>query len=115
MDTPDEPVPDNGMVILQGNFSGNRNYSVSGTARIIDQAGKKILRFENFSTSNGPDLKVYLASDAGASRFINLGNLKSTSGNQNYDITGMPDFSQYPLAMIWCEQFGALFGSATLK
>jgi hypothetical protein len=115
MDTTDDPVPGNGTVILQGNFSGNRNYTVSGSARVIDQAGKKILRLENFSSSNGPDLKVYLATDASASRFINLGNLKATSGNQNYDITGMPDFNQYPLAMIWCEQFGALFGAATLK
>jgi hypothetical protein len=104
-----------GTVLSMGTFTGSGSYRVSGSAKLLDQAGKKVLRLENLSSSNGPDLKVYLASDAAASRFIDLGRLKSISGNQNYDITGNPDLSQYPFALIWCKQFGALFGSAPLK
>lgn len=104
-----------GTVLLMGTFSGSRNYSVSGSAKVLDQSGKKVLRFENLASSNGPDLKVYLASDAAASKFIDLGKLKSVSGNQNYDITGDPNLAEYPFALIWCKQFGVLFGSAPLK
>jgi hypothetical protein len=115
-DTPaDDPVITNGVVLVQGIFSGNRNYQVMGTAKVIEQGGQKVLRFENFSSSNGPDLKVYLAADLRASSFISLGALKTLSGNQNYALSGMPDLDRYPFALVWCEQFGALFGSANLK
>lgn len=117
--TPSEPANDpepvTGNTIAQGNFSGNRNYQVSGVAKVLDQNSVKVLRLENFSSSGGPDLKVYLASDANASRFINLGKLRSLTGNQNYDISGMPSLQDYPYALIWCEQFGVLFGAAILK
>lgn len=115
MDPVDDPGLTNGTVLSMGVFSGSRNYQVSGSAKVLDQDGKKILRLEDFSSSNGPDLKVYLSTDVNASQFISLGRLRSTSGNQNYDISGMPDLSQYPFALIWCEQFGVLFGSANLK
>jgi hypothetical protein len=110
----EDPDP-GGTVIAQGIFSGNRNYQVSGNVKLVEQGGTKVLRFENFSSSNGPDLKVYLAADPNASRFINMGELKSVSGNQNYVLPGMPELSQYPYALIWCEEFGVLFGSANLK
>ena len=104
-----------GTVLSMGTFSGSRNYSVSGSAKLLDQSGKKVLRLENLASSNGPDLKVYLASDITASKFIDLGKLRSVSGNQNYDITGSPNLAEYPFALIWCKQFGVLFGSAPLK
>lgn len=115
MEPADDPGLTGGSILAQGVFSGSRNYQVSGSAKLVDQGGKKILRLEDFSSSSGPDLKVYLATDVNASQFISLGRLKSISGNQNYDISGMPNLGQYPFALIWCEQFGALFGSANLK
>jgi hypothetical protein len=111
----DDPDFTGGMILAQGSFSGNRNYQVSGSAKVLEQGGKKVLRLEDFASSNGPDLKVYLSRDINASQFIDLGRLRSVSGNQNYDISGMPDLDQFPFALIWCEQFGALFGSANLK
>ncbi len=111
----DDPDFSAGMILAQGNFSGNRNYQVGGSAKLVEQGGKKVLRLEGFTSSSGPDLKVYLSRDQNASQFISLGKLKSLSGNQNYDISGMPDLAQFPFALIWCEQFGALFGSANLK
>lgn len=111
----DEPIAGSGMILAEGAFSGSGNYQVSGKALILEQNGTKFLRLENFSASNGPDLKVYLSRDRSASSFITLGNLKSVSGNQNYPLTGMPDLAQYPYALIWCQQFGVLFGAANLK
>jgi hypothetical protein len=111
----DDPIAPGGKVLVQGALNGNSNYKVSGIVKVIDDNGTKSVRLENFSSSNGPDLKVYLSKDASASSFINLGDLKSTSGNQNYAIPGMPVLPEYPYVLIWCQQFGVLFGAAELK
>lgn len=111
----DDPLSPAGSVLAQGTLSGNRNYTVSGVAKVIDVNGNKSVRLENFASSNGPDLKVYLAKDANATSFMNLGNLKSTSGNQQYNVSGMPNLSEYKYVLIWCQQFGVLFGSALLN
>ncbi len=110
-----DPGIPTGTVLAQGVFSGTSSYKVTGSVKFIEANGVKTLRFENFVSSNGPDLKVYLAKDINAVNFISLGVLKSTSGNQNYNVSGMPDISQYRYALIWCQQFGVLFGSAQLK
>jgi hypothetical protein len=117
--TNEDPVNDNvnpnATVLVRGDFSGNMNYTVSGSAEIVNDNNQKRLVLKGFSTSNGPDLKVYLAVNRQAGSFINLGNLKSTSGQQVYDISGMPDFGQQRFVLIWCQQFSVLFGSAELK
>ncbi len=116
--TPEQPVDDMapaGMEIVKGNFTSTPGHNVIGTAKIFDDNGRKELRLENFSSTNGPDLRVYLSKDLSASSFLSLGSLKSVSGNQNYVITGMPDFAEYKYVLIWCEQFTILFGSATIN
>jgi hypothetical protein len=87
---------------------------VSGSVMVYQANGKLQLKLSGFSTTNGPDLKVYLSKEIQPVNFIKLGDLKSTSGNQVYDITGIPDFSQYRYALIHCEQYNHLFGSAEL-
>lgn len=77
--------------------------------------GKNILRFEDFHSTNGPDLYVYLATDNTASDFVNLGRLKANNGNQNYEIPEGTDISKYDTALIWCKQFSVLFGHAELS
>jgi len=47
--------------------------------------------------------------------FIDLGELKSTKGNQVYSIAGMPDFTDYKYISIHCVAYNHLFGSALLK
>jgi Electron transfer DM13 len=115
MDSIDDPAVPSGTVLAQGQFAGTLRYQVSGSVKYLQSNRMKTVRLENFSSANGPDLKVYLAKDLNATAFINLGVLRSVSGNQNYNVTGMPDISQYQYVLIWCEQFGALFGSAQLK
>jgi hypothetical protein len=43
---------------------------------------------------------------------INLGDLKSTQGNQVYDLNSIPDFDEYKFISIHCVSFNSLFGSA---
>jgi len=74
-----------------------------------------VLRLENFKSTNGPDLYVYLSTDENASEFINLGKLKANKGNQNYEIPNGVDLDKYNNVLIWCKAFGVLFGSADLS
>ena len=77
--------------------------------------GDNVLRLEDFKSTNGPDLYVYLSTDKHASDFVNLGELKANSGNQNYEIPTDVDLDKYNTVLIWCKAFGVLFGSAELS
>ncbi|MDX1943515.1 MAG: DM13 domain-containing protein [Saprospiraceae bacterium] len=99
-----------------GNFQGNMSYSVTGTATLT--AGK--LSFgNNFKSSNGPGLRVYLAKNAPAvltaSNSVKLGNLKNTSGAQDYDVPASVGLNDFDYAVIYCEPFNVPFGFARLN
>lgn len=91
------------------------NYDVEGRAVVIDTGEASILRFEDFKTTNGPDLKIYLSKDLEATDYIDLGSLKATEGNINYDIPVGTDVSQYKYALVWCRAFKTLFSYAELQ
>jgi hypothetical protein len=90
-------------------------HDVSGEARIVLADGQKVLRFENFYTLNGPDLRVYLATDNTANDFVDLGALPATQGNYNITVPDSVDLGKYDTVLIWCRAFGVLFGSAELR
>lgn len=102
-------------LISMGTFSGSGSYTVSGTAKLYEFQGKRYIYLENFSTSGGPDLRVYIATNTSATQFVSLGKLKANSGNQAYLISNPPDFTQYKNVLIWCQQFTVLFGASTLQ
>ena len=97
-----------------GNFQNGPWGTTTGTAIIIETNGKFQLRLEGFRVNSGPDLKVYLSKELQPLNFIRLGSLKALSGNQVYDIPGRPYLMDYPYALIHCEKFNHLFGSAQL-
>lgn len=103
-----------GVLRYEASFKNGPYGTVTGAARIYESNGKWELRLVNFKTSNGPDLKVYLSKEVQPLNFIKLGDLKSTSGNLVYPIINKPDFKEYKYALIHCEQFNHLFGSAEL-
>jgi len=97
------------------NLRGTTGHPASGTVRVVEADGKKYLRYENLKTINGPDIYVYLAKDLTAKEYISLGKVKATEGNVNYEIPEGTNLSEYPYAMIWCQQFGVLFNSAKIS
>jgi Electron transfer DM13 len=103
-------------VVAQGEFSGADDFHFGrGQALLIEsEPGKYVLRFENFSVRNGPDLFVYLSPNPGGydESGINLGGLKGTDGAFNYDVPEGTDVSQFKSAVIWCEDFSVLFATA---
>lgn len=90
-------------------------HPASGFVRIVDADGKMYVRYEEYKTINGPDLYVYLAKDLDATEFVDLGKIKATEGNINYEIPAGVDIAEYPYVLTWCKAFGVLFNSADLS
>ena len=111
----DEMISVDGSLKYTGNFSGTAGQNVSGMAKIYLTDNKYMLKLENFNTANGPDLKVYLSTASTPSGFISLGDLKSTNGNQVYEINGTPDFTKHKFVLIHCERYNHLYGVAELS
>jgi predicted RNase H-related nuclease YkuK (DUF458 family) len=103
---------------LMGNFvgAGDGFHNAEGVAKVIQLADRSyFVRLENFVSTNGPDLYVYLSTDKTNADIVNLGKLKVYIGNQNYPIPVGTDQSKYNNALIWCRPFSVLFGSAHLS
>ena len=99
-------------------------HPTAGTATIYEMAdGSRVLRFTHFSTSNGPDVHVYMvaaddAKDAAAverAGFIDLGVIKGNVGDQNYTLSADLDLAKYRAVSIWCKRFSVNFGAAALR
>lgn len=90
-------------------------HPASGKLRIINEKGKTYVRYENYKTINGPDLFVYLSKDLEAKEFVNLGELRGTEGNINYEVPEGVNVDDYRYVLTWCKQFGVLFNSVDLK
>ncbi len=119
-----QPVLQESTILKQGDFvDADFFHKGSGKAYIIEYSdNKKILRFENFETINGPDLYVYLSKNAALSGdlkslgdFLDLGRLKGNIGNQNYELPQDIPIDEYQSAVIWCKKFGVLFPYAVLR
>jgi hypothetical protein len=109
--------------IYEGNFHGVAHEG-AGLATIYQLPnGKRVLRFTNFQTSNGPDVQVYLvaADDSNDSEtvtnvgFVHIGPLKGNIGDQNYDLPTDLDLNKFRSVTIWCRRFGVNFATAPLS
>jgi hypothetical protein len=99
-------------------------HPTGGTATVYRLGnGTRILRLTSFSTSNGPDVHVYMvaADDARDARtveragFVDLGVMKGNVGDQNYALDSDFDLAKYRAVSIWCKRFSVNFGAAALK
>jgi hypothetical protein len=118
------PAPAEPTTLAQGRFV-DAEHPTSGTARILELVdGSRYLRLENFSTSDGPDIHVWITDQTAGGddwgkfddgRFVALGLVKATDGNQNYAIPADADLSGLVSVVIWCDRFNVAFGSAALQ
>ena len=99
-------------------------HPTAGTATIYRMGdGTRILRFTGFSTSNGPDVHVYIVASDDAkdiatvqqAGFIDLGVIKGNIGDQNYTLGDDLDLAKYRAVSIWCKRFSVNFGAAALR
>lgn len=107
--------------VVAGSFV-SLDHGTSGTVRVLDLGnGTRVVRLEGLDTDNGPDLYLYLSTNAaGGSEqafdddYVSLGRLKGNLGNQNYDLPPGTDLSRYRSVVIWCDRFNSAFGAADL-
>lgn len=110
--------PGSDITTYGGTFVGVNDgiHNAEGSARALPRSDDGyVLRLENFYSTPGPDLYVYLSTDKGIDDHINLGSLKANRGDQNYDIPAGTDLDRYDHVLVWCKPFGVLFGSAQLQ
>lgn len=101
--------------LKRGVFNPTSGIQVMGIAKIIQASGVLQVQLDSFSVSSGPDLKVYLSQAATPGSHLNLGNLKSSSGTQYYNIPAGTMVSDYSYVLIHCQQYNHLFSYAKLR
>ena len=101
-----------------GEFKGTDDFHFGrGTARLREvEPGRWVVRLEDFSVRNGPDLYVVLSPDRNGYRddAIEVGRLKATDGSFNMRVPEGADVSKVESVLIWCKQFSHLFAVAPL-
>jgi hypothetical protein len=104
--------------IVTGRFEGKLQQT-SGRATIYKKpGGQEYLRLNDLSTGNGPDVHVLLARQDDqnpAAQSIDLGVLKGSQDDQDYDLPAAIDLKKYDAVVIYGERQHAAFGVAKLE
>jgi len=99
-------------------------HPTAGSATIYQMGdGTHLLRLTSFSTSNCPDVHVYMVASDDAkdvarvqqAGFVDLGVIKGNVGDQNYTLGSDLDLAKYRAVSIWCKRFNVNFGAAALR
>jgi Electron transfer DM13 len=98
-------------------------HGASGTATLYQLPdNSRVLRFEDFKATNGPDLHVILTKNADprtpddvGEDYVELGQLKGNIGSQNYNVPAEIDLIVYKGVVIYCEPFHVVFSTASLR
>ena len=118
------PAPRN-TLIASGTLISHE-HETTGTVRLIRLSdGRTQLLLVKLSTSDGPDLRVWLTDQpviAGRDgwhvfddgRYVELGRLKGNQGNQVYEVPAGADLNGLTSVTIWCRRFSVSFGAADL-
>lgn len=108
----DSTISNTATLTYSGTFIPTSGISVTGAVKIYRENNLKKAVLENFSISNGPDLKIYLSKSGGPTDFVNLGSLSSAGV---YLIPQQVDVTQYKYVLIHCQQYNHLFAFAPLN
>ncbi|MBI2774131.1 MAG: DM13 domain-containing protein [Chloroflexi bacterium] len=115
------PVPEPQVAILaKGELQFVDNlHNGKGPVTLVRVGEQRVLRFQDVSITNAPDVHVYLSRETGGkwseATSLYLGPLKATNGSFNYDIPANADLSLYKSVVVWCRVFTVLITWADLK
>jgi hypothetical protein len=122
-DKPADAMADKPVALSSGQFGAiDTIHKGEGKATIFKLPdGKRVLRFENFKVTNGPDLYVYLSGNSAPRSGeqvhqggVELAQLKGNIGDQNYELPDDLDLAMIKSAVIYCKQFSVVFSTAEL-
>jgi hypothetical protein len=95
-------------------------HSLAGKAILLtDDAGKRVVRLEDFTMTSGPDVYVFVSKSNNYSQANVIEVAKLTSGytdsDINFDFDSSAYTSDYKFVLVYCIQYNSLFGFAELK
>ena len=104
-------------VIATGSFvDGEPGHHAEGQVSLLSDGTSYVIRFANFSVTNGPDIDVFLAKGPRvALGDVNLGSVKVTEGSSNYGVPAGVNPQEFAYVVIWCVPFSVQFGYAALS
>ena len=107
-----------GVLVATGELVGvDAFHTGSGRVLLLEGPDGGVLRFDQYAVRNGPDLHVYLTPDAeGDVRVdgaVDLGSIKATQGDVNYELPSGLDLASFRAAVIYCQPFRVTFAVAT--
>ena len=132
--SPDQPVSEAAqampelqapVAVATGNFQQmNIIQGAEGTVTIYETPdNRKVLRFEDFRVTNGPELHVVLSASEAPTNLeevqlndldLDLGLLQGNIDSQNYEIPAETDLSLYNSVVILCRRYGMIFSTAPI-
>ena len=122
---PEMMAPSGPTVLKRGMFrDADSFHKGEGSATLYELPdGSHVLRFEDFRVTNGPDLRVILAShpdpmsrgNVHSGEYVELGKLKGNIGNQNYPLPEGLSPDDYNSVIIYCKPFQVIFSVAPLS
>lgn len=119
-----DPEPDPEPVVLAEGEFVTQEHETSGAVSVLElEDGSRHVRIEDLASSDGPDLYIWLTDqEAGGDwfkyrdgRYVDLGALKGTHGDANYEIPADADIEGMTSVVIWCDRFSVAFGSAPVE
>ena len=96
---------------------------LKGAWEVVQRGDKTFIVFgEDFRAANGPDLKIFLSPQTvsevtgktAVNGAINIGELKSTKGAQEYEVPAGVDVSNFNSVLVHCEAYSVLWGGGDL-
>ena len=91
----------------------------TGAVLLVRTGDAVVLRFDNVTITNAPDVHVYLSREIGGkwteATSVYLGPLKATNGSFNYAVPAEADLALTKSVVVWCRQFSVLITWADLR
>lgn len=100
-----------------GTFAGLNGYNVKGSVFLENAANGPVIRLgDDFQSSNGPGLYVYLSNSSNSvTGGVEVAKLRKNAGSDTYELPAGVGLTTYNTVIILCKPFSIPFGSATLN
>ncbi len=116
-------TPPTDTLVSSGDFYAVAHPGMGKASIVRDSSGNHTVKFENFTSDDGPLLEVYLSAavnpmdskSVSSAKFVNLGALKKISGDQSYAVPASVNVADYKSVVVWCTDFSVNFISAALQ
>ncbi|MGX7417966.1 DM13 domain-containing protein [Carnobacterium gallinarum] len=106
----ESPKAENSSLSISSVFKGENGHSVKGKATI--EKGKLML--SDFTTDDGPDLRVYLSKGTDSKKAKEIAKIDLNKKEQTFDLSDINP-EEYDTILIYCNKAHELFGSATYE